>query len=105
MHEGRQRLDKNRCLDGHMQAADDTGILQRLGLAVFLAKRHQAGHLGFGDGNFLAAPFDQGHICNFVVVLGAHLRAPVISVEFFKVGYRALPSIRPTIFKSQTGWV
>jgi hypothetical protein len=30
---------------------------QRLLGAVFLARRHQAGHLGLGDGDFLAAPF------------------------------------------------
>ena len=76
----RQRFDQNRRLDRHMQATDDAGVLQRLGSAEFIAQRHQAGHFGLGDGNFLAAPVGQGHIGNFIIVLGAHQLAPVSDI-------------------------
>ena len=36
--------------------------LQRLLRAVFLARGHQAGHLGLGDGDFLAAPVGQADV-------------------------------------------
>ena len=34
----------------------------------FLADRHQAGHFGFGDADFLAAPVGQGQVGDDVVV-------------------------------------
>jgi hypothetical protein len=54
-----QRLDQHRCLDRHVQAAGDAGAAQRLARREFLADRHEAGHLGFGDRDFLAAPVGQ----------------------------------------------
>ena len=36
--------------------------------AVFRAGRHQAGHLGLGDGDFLAAPVGEADVGDAVVV-------------------------------------
>ena len=69
-HIGAQRLeslDQHRGLDRHVQRAADAGAAQRLLRAVFLARRHQAGHLGFGDGDFLAAPFGEADVLDHVV--------------------------------------
>jgi hypothetical protein len=44
-----QRFDQHRGLDRHVQRTGDARALQRLARAVF-AQRHQARHLGFGDG-------------------------------------------------------
>ena len=76
-----QRFDQNGGLDGHVQAACDTGALQGLLFAVFGAQRHQARHLGFGDIDLLAAPFGEGDVLNLIVVgngfgLGGHEFAP-----------------------------
>jgi hypothetical protein len=38
-----------------VQRAGDARALERLCSAEFLAQRHQAGHFGFGDGDFRAA--------------------------------------------------
>ena len=65
--QGLQRLDQHRGLDGHMQAAGNAGALQRLLLAVLRPQRHQAGHLGLGDGDLLAAPIGEGDIGDPVV--------------------------------------
>jgi hypothetical protein len=46
-----------------VQAAGDARALERLRPGV-LADRHQAGHLGLGDGDFLAAPGGQGQVGN-----------------------------------------
>jgi hypothetical protein len=40
---------------------------QRLALREFLANRHQAGHLGLGDADLLAAPGGKGGVGNRVV--------------------------------------
>ncbi len=45
----RQRLDQDRSLDCHMQGARDARAFQGLLGAVFLARRHQAGHLSLGE--------------------------------------------------------
>ena len=50
-----------------MQRAGDARAAQRLLRAIFLARRHQARHLGFGDGDFLAAPFGQANILDDVI--------------------------------------
>ena len=52
LHQG---LDQNRGLNRHVQGAGDAGALEGLLAAVFLAQRHQTGHLGLGDVEFLAA--------------------------------------------------
>ena len=57
-----QGLDQHGGLDRHVQRAGDAGALQRLRGAVFGAHRHQAGHLGLGDGDLLAAPAREGDV-------------------------------------------
>jgi hypothetical protein len=67
-----QRLDQHRGLDRHVQAAGDARALERLGLGELLADGHQAGHLGFGDADFLAAPVGQGKVGDCVVFFVSH---------------------------------
>ena len=62
-----QRLDQHRGLDRHVQRARDARAAQRLLGAIFLARRHQAGHLGLGDGDLLAAPFGKANVLDDVV--------------------------------------
>ena len=50
-----QGLDQNGGLNRHVKGASDTGTFQGLLAAVLLAQRHQTGHLGLGDVEFLAA--------------------------------------------------
>ncbi len=57
-----QRFDQHAGLDGHVQAAGDARALERLLGGEFLADGHQAGHFGFGDGEFAAAPAGQRHV-------------------------------------------
>ena len=57
-----QRLDQHRGLDRHVQRSGDARALQRLRLGELLADRHQAGHLGLGDADFLAAPGGEGEV-------------------------------------------
>ncbi len=45
-------------------AAGDAGTLQGLLRGEFFAHRHQTGHFGFGNADFLAAPIGQGNIGN-----------------------------------------
>ena len=52
LHQG---LDQNRGLNRHVQGASDAGALEGLLAAVLLAQRHQTGHLGLGNVEFLAA--------------------------------------------------
>ena len=54
-----QRFDQHGGLDGHVQRAGDARAGQRLAGGIFLADGHQAGHLRFGDANFLVAPCGQ----------------------------------------------
>ena len=71
--ERRQRFDQHRRLDGHVQRAGDACALQRLLRAVFLARRHQAGHFGFGERDFLAAEFGERDVLDDVVAGGGFL--------------------------------
>ena len=50
-----QGLDQDGGLDRHVQGAGDARALERLALGVFGPRRHQARHLGLGDGELLAA--------------------------------------------------
>jgi len=68
--EGGQRLDQHGGLDGHVQRTGDARALERLAGGVFLADRHQAGHLGFGDADFLAAPVGEAHVSDDIVSHG-----------------------------------
>ena len=63
-----QRLDQHRGLDRHVERADDARALERLRRAEFLAQRHQAGHFGFGDVDFLAPEIGKGDVLNDIVV-------------------------------------
>ena len=62
-----ERLDQHRGLDRHVQRAADARAAQRLGRAELLARRHQARHLGLGDGDLLAAPFGQPDVLDHVI--------------------------------------
>ena len=62
-----QRLDQHGGLDRHVQRAGDARALERLLRAELLAGRHQAGHLGLGDRDFLAAEFGQPDVLHDVV--------------------------------------
>ena len=57
-------------LDGHVQRAGNASAFERFFLPVFCAQRHQAGHFGFGDGDFFATPVGQRNIGDFVIVKG-----------------------------------
>ena len=67
--ERRQRLDQHGGLDRHVQRAGDARALEGLLGTVLFARRHQAGHLGLGEGQFLAAPLGEADIGHDVVVL------------------------------------
>ena len=47
-------LDKYGGLNGHVKGAGDAGTLERLALAIFLAHRHEAGHLVLGQADLVA---------------------------------------------------
>ena len=72
-----QRLDQHRRLDGHVERPRDARPAQRLDRRVLLADRHQAGHLGLGDGDLLAPPIGERKVCD-----------PVIG-EILRLGYGA----------------
>ena len=65
-----QRLDQHAGLDGHVQRAGDPRALERLARPVLGPRRHQAGHLGLGDGEFLAAPLGELEIGDDEIVVG-----------------------------------
>ncbi len=63
-----ERLDQHRRLDRHVQAAGDARALERLRRAVLGAERHEAGHLGLGDLDLLAAPIGEREVRHTVVL-------------------------------------
>jgi hypothetical protein len=63
---GNQGFDKNGCLDGHVKATGDAGAFQRLRWTVLVTDRHEAGHFGFGEADFFAAPFGETHVLHLV---------------------------------------
>jgi hypothetical protein len=65
-----QRLDQHGGLDGHVQRAGDARTFQRLRLRELVADGHQAGHLGLGDPDFLAAPGGKRQVGDDVVGVG-----------------------------------
>ena len=73
-----QRLDQHAGLDRHVQRTGDARALERLRLGEFLADRHQTGHFGLGNVQFLAAPGGQAQVGNHVILFhdsfrcGAH---------------------------------
>ncbi|MCY1232945.1 hypothetical protein D9M72_454630 [compost metagenome] len=64
-----ERLDQHGGLDRHVQRAGDARALERLRGGEFVADRHQAGHFGLGNGDFLAAPAGQVDVGDEVVLL------------------------------------
>src|SRR3981189_2007348 len=56
-----------------MQRARDARAFEGLLGAVFLARRHQAGHLGLGQRDFLAAEFGERDVLDDVVGEGGLL--------------------------------
>ena len=62
-----QRLDQHGGLDRHVQRARDARAGERLGVAVALAHRHQAGHLVLGELDLGAAEVGQGDVGDLVV--------------------------------------
>src|SRR5258708_32475739 len=56
-----------------MQRAGDARALQGLLWAVFFPRRHQHGHLGLGQRNFLAAKFGERDVLDDVVGKGGLL--------------------------------
>jgi len=65
--QGLQRLDQHGGLDGHVQRAGNARALERLRLGELFADRHQARHLGLGNGQLFAAPLRQTQVGNFVI--------------------------------------
>src|SRR5690606_31885533 len=59
-------------LDRHVQRAGNARALQRLRLAEFLAGSHQAGHFGFCDIEFLAAPIGQAKVLDDKILACGH---------------------------------
>src|SRR3977135_1895041 len=70
----------------HVQGACDARALQGLRRTVFLARRHQPGHLGLGQRDFLATEFGERDVLDDVVgegeLLGGggHMVAPLKNV-------------------------
>ena len=79
--ESLQGLDQHRGLDGHVERAGDAGALQRLLRAVFLADGHQAGHLGLGDRDFLAAEIGKADVLDDVILCAMGLAHALSSVR------------------------
>ena len=65
--EGLERLDQDGRLDGHVERAGDARALEGLARGVLLADGHEAGHLGFGDGDLAAAPGGERDVGDVVV--------------------------------------
>ncbi len=61
-----QRLDQDRRLDRHVQAAHHLRAGEGLPGLVFLANRHQAGHLLLGETDLLAAVLGQREVRDLV---------------------------------------
>ena len=59
-----ERLDEDGGLDGHVQAASNTGTLEGLVGSILLASGHQSRHLILGQLNLLAAKGGQRQVGN-----------------------------------------
>ena len=67
--QGLQGFDQHAGLNGHVQRAGDARALERLRLGKLFANGHQAGHFGFGDTQFLAAPVGKRQVGNSVILV------------------------------------
>ena len=81
-----QRLDEHGGLDRHVQRAGDARALERLGVGVLLAGRHQAGHLVLGELDLLAAEGGQGEVGDLEVAVGQVRGVVVVSSDLREVG-------------------
>ena len=81
-----QRLDQHAGLDRHVQRAGDARALQRLLRAVFLARRHQAGHFGLGEREFLAAEFGKANVFHDVFGRAAVMTVPDVKWRAARAG-------------------
>jgi len=50
-----------------MQAAGDARAFERQLALIFLTHRHQAGHFGLGEADFLPPPGREAHILDFEI--------------------------------------
>ena len=62
-----ERLDQDGCLDRHMERTGDARALAGAVRGILLADGHEAGHLGFGNGNLAAAPRGERDVGDVVV--------------------------------------
>lgn len=60
--EGGEGLDEHGGLQGHVEAAGNTGALQRLCLTVHFPHMHQTGHLVLCNIDGLTPPFGQADV-------------------------------------------
>ncbi|OIQ67816.1 hypothetical protein GALL_506020 [mine drainage metagenome] len=103
--ECRQRLDQDRGLDRHVQGAGDARALQGLLGSVFLARRHQPGHLGLGQRDFLASEFGERDVLDDVIgeggLLGGggHVRILFLSMSFRGASETREPGTRSSRFR------
>jgi hypothetical protein len=79
-----QGLDEHGGLDRHMQRAHDPRTLERLGLGVLGADRHQPGHFVLGEADLLAAELGESQVRDFEVETHA-----------FSFGARLVPDAVP----------
>ena len=83
-HLGAQRgqgLDQHRGLNRHVQAAGDARALEGLLAGILGPHRHQARHLGLGDGDLFATPVRQGQIGH----LDSRCLSPITTAFIFSV--------------------
>mmetsp|Transcript_6152 Transcript_6152/g.15753 ORF Transcript_6152/g.15753 Transcript_6152/m.15753 type:complete len:443 (+) Transcript_6152:36-1364(+) len=59
-------LDEHGGLRGHVEAAGNSGTLERLGLAELRAEVHEARHLVLGEHDVLATEISEGNVGDFV---------------------------------------
>jgi hypothetical protein len=64
-----QRLDEDRRLDRHVEAARDARATERLGLPYSARQRHEPGHLLLGDADLFATPVRELDVRDLVAVL------------------------------------
>jgi hypothetical protein len=84
-----QGLDEHGGLDGHVQRAGDARAAAAAASArVLVADRHQAGHLGLGDRDLLAAPAGQRQVGDRKVVLQFSHGVHVFSLNGGREGRR-----------------
>ena len=97
--EGHQGFDQNGGLDRHVQGTRNARSLEGLVGAELLAQGHQAGHLGFGDRNLLAAEISQAEIGNHIGVGALQCRSRGGSHHGFLLGVLLAPDWEGVVWK------